>query len=246
MNAITYLTSNPSIINWEVTPPKSVALNEENGFVEALRKDWKEEAKCLLIASDPKAHWMMEGMRADFTFLFEKHQLDTKVIDTLDGRNEISKQALESYDVIILCGGHVPTQNKYFKEIQLKEKLKDYEGMIIGISAGSMNSASMVYAAPEEEGESLDPSFKRFIEGLGLTDIMIIPHWQYVRTLTLDGKSVEKDIAYADSYGRHFLALVDGSYVRLQEGKAVIYGEAYEISDGKCSKVCEKDEQLAW
>ena len=47
-------------------------------------------------------------------------------------------------DLIILAGGHVPTQNRYFQEINLKSLLKNYQGVILGISAGTMNSAETV------------------------------------------------------------------------------------------------------
>lgn len=33
----------------------------------------------------------------------------------------LSKEKLLNYDVILLAGGHVPTQNRYFKEIDLKK-----------------------------------------------------------------------------------------------------------------------------
>ena len=56
-----------------------------------------------------------------------------------------------NYDVILLGGGHVPTQNKFFKEIRLREKIKDFDGIIIAISAGSMNSADIVYCQPEKK-----------------------------------------------------------------------------------------------
>lgn len=34
--------------------------------------------------------------------------------DICDARNEEMAQNISEYDVIILAGGHVPTQNKYF------------------------------------------------------------------------------------------------------------------------------------
>lgn len=40
--------------------------------------------------------------------------------------------------------------------------LKDYQGVILGISAGSMNSADVVYAQPEEEGEGIDPEYEKY------------------------------------------------------------------------------------
>ena len=60
--------------------------------------------------------------------------------------------------------------------------------MIFGISAGSMNSAEEVYAQPELDGESLDPDYKRFITGLGLTKTKLIPHYQDIKDRFLDGK----------------------------------------------------------
>lgn len=40
---------------------------------------------------------------------------------------------------------------KYFEEIGLREILKDYNGVIIGQSAGSLNLATIVVCAPEFE-----------------------------------------------------------------------------------------------
>ena len=48
---------------------------------------------------------------------------------------------MKKNQVIILRGGHVPTQNKFFEKIKLKERIKDFEGIIIGVSARYMNSA---------------------------------------------------------------------------------------------------------
>ena len=68
--------------------------------------------------------------------------------------------------MILLGGGHVPSQNQYFKDYKIKEKLKEFDGILIGISAGSMNCANIVYAMPEEAGESINPGYQRFLTGL--------------------------------------------------------------------------------
>ena len=68
-----------------------------------------------------------------------------------------NNQKLDNYEVIILGGGHVLTQNKFFEKIKLTEKIKSFEGIIIGVSAGSMNSADEVYPQPEERREAIDP-----------------------------------------------------------------------------------------
>ena len=68
-----------------------------------------------------------------------------------------------AYDVIFLGGGHVPTQNAFFHRIGLREKIRNFDGIVIGISAGSMNSADVVYAQPELPGEAADESYQRFL-----------------------------------------------------------------------------------
>lgn len=146
--------------------------------------------------------------------------------------------------MVILTGGHVPTQNAFFKRIGLPEKIKDFEGVVMGISAGSMNAAKIVYALPENPGESVDPEYDRFPTGLGLTEIHMCPHYQMVKDWVLDGRRLFEEIAFEDSFGRRFQAFVDGSYVVSENGKNVLYGETYEIKDGKMKKICEKDEKI--
>lgn len=113
---------------------------------------------------------------------------------------------------------------------------------MIGISAGTMNSASVVYAQPELPGESVDPSYVKFMEGLGLSDVQILPHYQMVKDYMLDGKRLYEDIAFADSHGNHFLVLPDGSYLLSVDGEESVWGEAWILSDGHMEKFCETNE----
>jgi len=39
----------------------------------------------------------------------------------------ISREELHSYDVLFLAGGHVPTQNAFFHNIEPREKLRGFE-----------------------------------------------------------------------------------------------------------------------
>lgn len=141
---------------------------------------------------------------------------------------------------IILAGGHVPTQNRFFQKIKLREQMLQYKGVVLGISAGTMNSADVVYAQPELEGEAMDITYQRFIPGLNLTKCMILPHYQETKNQILDGKKLFEDITYPDSYGRRFYALPDGSYLYSKDGIEKIYGEAYLIQDGKCIQICRE------
>lgn len=219
-------------------------LNESNGFVRRLRECLPENPRALMITSAPDDLVLTEGFSDAIRFTMEMSGFVFGDYHILDGRNrEQAKELVASSDLIILGGGHVPTQNRFFAEIGLKELMKDFGGTVLGVSAGSMNSADVVYAQPEEEGETLDPDYEKFLCGLGFTKIMLLPHFQYTRDKLLDGKRILEDITYPDSMGREFVAIVDGSYLFYDGCTEKLCGEAYLIKDGKMEKLCENGEE---
>ena len=215
---VVFLTSSP-------TGPldgsrKVVGLDKKNRFVENLRKYWKKDAKNLMITATPDAYEQNDEMISFFENAVKQDGFRCQPFEVWDWRTkDFSKEKLHSYDVIWLGGGHVPTQNRFFEEISLREKIEGFRGIIIGISAGTMNAADVVYAQPEHEGEAVDPDFQRFLKGIGLTKMQILPHYQMVRDWYLDGQRLYEDITYNDSYGHEFLVLEDGSYLMSRDGK---------------------------
>lgn len=122
--------------------------------------------------------------------------------------------------------------------------MRSFDGVLVGISAGTMNSAEVVYAQPELEGEATDPNYQRFLPGLGLTKKMILPHYQMLKDEVLDGLRVMEDIAYPDSQGRRFYLLVDGSYLYIEDGREEVFGEAHLLADGKLSQISKLGESV--
>lgn len=214
-------------------------LSTENGLLASLQEHWKNKARVLIISSDENDIVKNDGFRDIFAAAFPMSGLSVEEMVICDRRNESIVNRIAEYDAVILAGGHVPTQNKFFRKIQLKEHLKDFDGILIGISAGTMNCAESVYAQPELEGESIDKEYQRFLPGLGITRLMIIPHYQEIKDGYLDGKRIFEDITYPDSYGREFYALTDGSYVLIENGTTALFGEAYLIKDGKKKQICK-------
>ena len=160
-------------------------------------------------------------------------------MEICDNRNEKLADKIKEMDVVLLAGGHVPTQNNFFHRIGLKNRLEDFNGLIISWSAGSMNCADIVYAGPEMEGEAIDPNYTRWIQGLGITNINILPHFQSLREEWLDGFRLIEDITFEDSMGHEIIALNDGSYITIQDGVTRLFGEAYKIIDGKIELICQ-------
>lgn len=235
-----FLTSSPCTNNMPEGVDLPCILYEDNEFVKNLEKHWKTDGRCVIISADPANFGMNDEMTDTFFKAFAYHGLTLSAITICDNRNAgEASQLLENSDVVVLAGGHVPTQMEFFRQIELKEWIRNYKGIVIGISAGTMNCANLVYAQPEEPGESIDPEYIRFFQGLGLTHINVLPHYQNVKNNILDGKRLFEDITYDDSIGKTFYALVDGSYILVENGKSVLYGEAYQIKDGSITQVCE-------
>ena len=224
---IAFLTSSPCVYN----APKAI-INPENDFLDNLRSCLPPDPRCLFICSSPDSPYLTDKFGYEMAKAFEEAELAFSDFRVLDRRTQKDAQLLIwQSDLIILAGGHVPTQNAFFQEIGLREMLENYQGVVMGISAGSMNSADRVYAQPEMAGES-GAEFPRFLPGLGLTQVNILPHYQQVKDNILDDLRLYEDITFADSMERVFYALVDGSYVYQDEDGATIFGESYCIHDG--------------
>lgn len=235
-----YLTSSPTGSYRSNAPEDYKGFNPANSMVDNLKKDWSECARCLIIAADPDAAMANNEMRFYFEKVLRETGLPISGMDLCDSRNgEEIIEGLLGYDMIILGGGHVPTQNAFFHKIGLIEKIKEFDGIIMGISAGSMNCAELVYAQPELPGESISGTYQRYLEGLGLTQCNILPHYQAVKHDMLDGKRLMEDITYPDSIGHKFYVIPDGSYILQREGVPVIYGEAYLMAEGELHQISE-------
>ena len=220
------------------SPYEGDHFSEANGFVRNLRQALPAACRVAFVCSSPD-----DPERTDF---FAESTLDALKMTgisvsgwtVLDRRNQDDAAAvIRDADFVILAGGHVPTQNKFFMEIGLREILRGFDGVVMGISAGSMNAARVVYAQPELSGEATDPDYRRFLPGLGLTETMILPHLNLIREDVLDGQRLFEDIAFPDSMGRRFFAIPDGSYFLIRDGVETLHGDGWVIADGKMEKV---------
>lgn len=242
---VVFLTSSPTGPLDNSRPVDGV--DRKNGFLVHLKKYWKDNARCLVVSAFPADDMANDDMKIGMKSAFSRCGLAIEVFDVWDNRTkDYSKEILHSYDVVFLGGGHVPTENEFFHRIGLREKMKEYHGVVIGISAGTMNAADKVYVQPELPGEAINPEFNREAVGLGLTQTNLLPHYQMVKDWMLDGMKLFDDITYGDSWGKEFLALCDGSYLFIENGKELVVGEAYVITNGSKYQVCWENQARVW
>lgn len=238
-----FLTSSPCDDNVPAGCDLPCILFERNHFVELLKERFQPGCRCVMVAAYPQSFARNDEMAETFHRAFCHHGMNLTQTTIVDDRNaDALPQLIRESGVVLLAGGHVPTENAFFARIGLKAMLQGYEGIIMGISAGTMNCCATVYAQPEEPGEAIDPTYKRFLPGLALTDVMVLPHYQKVRNSTVDGLRLFEDITLPDSHGRTFYALPDASFVLVEgdekEGEqATLCGEGWRIRDGEMHQI---------
>lgn len=239
MNTV-FLTSMPLEYKNDIIFPK---LNNINSFVTQLKKYHKKGFENFVyFAGDPKMH-EKNDFYADLYFkAFANSDLKFENCFLVDDRNctkigEIIKDA----DIVILGGGELPSQNTFFNNINLKLALRDYDGIIVGMSAGSMNLANIVFDFPELDEQIGNP---HFLKGLGCTDINIVPHYNPSKKNYILESGLDAWTTYVlpHSYKIKLYALVDGAHILIKNNHTEIYGEAYFIKDAIISKVCNNNE----
>ncbi len=242
---VLFLTSSPCEDNVPAGCELPCIYFEQNAFVANLRKHVAPGGRFLVIAAYPDEHARNDEMAQTFASCFAWHGMGFTAVHVLDSRNAArATELVAASDVILLAGGHVPTENAFFKQIGLRELLVGYKGVIMGVSAGSMNAADTVYVQPEEAGEAIDPHFVRWTQGLGLTDKNILPHYNMVRDNILDGLRLFEDVTYPDSVEHPLYVLPDGSYILEHDGTSTLCGEAYLLHNGVMEKICRDGESI--
>ena len=238
-----FLTSSPCL--YKHSP---ATLTPANGFLNRIRSKLPPKPNTLFVASSPakEDHARTDFYSGDMAGAFARAGIDLgdwQILDDLTA--DRARELIAWSDFIILMGGHVPTQNEFFSRIGLKRLLTGYPGVIMGISAGTMNAAEIVYAQPEADGES-KPSFRRFYPGLGLTTINVCPHYQEVveKNMTVDGTPIYPDLTAADSMGHTFHIFPDGTYLYRDEQEYAIYGKCLRMKDGILELLSEDGEHI--
>ena len=230
---VVYLTS--SFIPYQnIDSYEKVAPDKCYGFFDDLKSEWPDAAKILYVPCDPKNKKENEHQLRLLLDAFEFTSLpvnETRILSEED--KDILPELISWANVIYLSGGHAPTQLAFMKRIRFKEALENYDDLVIGLSAGSVNAAYNAYLIPELDGEAKDPNYVKFSEGLDLTNIQMIPHGEAIRQAKIDGLDYINDVFLPDSYGRRFYLVNDGSYFKVKNGKTMFNGVGEIIEDGE-------------
>ncbi len=110
---------------------------------------------------------------------FENINILTPNTTTEEARNWI-----ENSDMVFLMGGNPFVQKQLLESKGLTKLLKNYDGVVLGISAGAMNMSKYIIITPCSEEY---PKFQ-IEDGLNLSNISVYPH------INFSGNNVPENI----------------------------------------------------
>ena len=198
-------------------------LDKVNGFTkkqkEFLKKDIKNNMNIVFIASSFDNYERNDIKHKELVKLFNDINIKFNSIYLIDNRvdSNKSKELIKKSDIIFLMGGDPKKEMDSIIEYDLVSDIKTKEGIIIGVSAGSMNQITNVIYKDEIENNIIVK-----YKGLGFFNTNIYPH------VDINNKEYLQEIFEVSKYGK-ILCLPNSSFIRIENNKVDIIGEHYYI-----------------
>lgn len=207
------------------------------GYCDSLKTDIGNDIKnirCLVgIAANPNKHekndrmFFGDGACMGVINMLKSCGVGIREAILLDDRvdTQTAKSAIESADVVYLLGGDPITQYEFIESIGCVDLLRQFNGTIFGVSAGSMNCAkNVVYFS--EDGENSLVNYG----GFGISPIYVYPHFSTNNEeLISQLKQLSKDVIV--------FALPNDSYIKIFNDKTKLVGKCYLFADKKLVEI---------
>lgn len=203
-----------------------------NGFeaktAELFQKSITNRTKFAFIASEfEKDHDQTDQFFKSFLDMFHAIDIHFDQEYVVDGRMTPleAQNAVKEADVLWLSGGDTPTEFEYWKKYGLDTVIKQHNGVVIGLSAGSINMAETAICTMSCGHDKLS-----IYKGLGFVDFSVEPHFQKSQ-ITEELLELSKEHLI---YG-----LCDDSFIVCSTQVSIFYGEIYKIFHGAMELVAD-------
>ena len=191
---------------------KALACRESLVFVSAWPEDYeRNDSDCA----------GMYGMFLEYGLSFARHTV-------VDQRMEAARAAalVREASCVFLMGGHPGQQRQLLHRLGLDPVLRDFSGVVLGVSAGALNMAR----------RSLDTKDSPHpYPGLGLADLTVKPHFDPKdRRLTEELQEISHQLPIC--------AMEDNSAVFVTEARVFHMGRLHWVDKGKIEEVPQEGE----
>lgn len=190
-----------------------------------LNEELNEEPTLAFIPSNFNDHENNLNRMNKTIQMFENSGVKFKTGYLID--NAITKEEaikiMKKSDVVFLTGGNPLEQIDGINNLDIRDAIKEYGKIIVGMSAGSINMASKVLLAKDEEEDIPETVV---YDGIGLTNINIEPHCDF------DNKEHWQDLLEASKINKIY-CMEDNCSIVIKNKETKINGNYCIIHDGK-------------
>lgn len=196
-----------------------------------LKKELAVRGRIVFITACPEDYQQNDEDSAGMHGMFSEYGIGFDRFCVIDHRTQAAdaqRWAREADCFFLMGGGSCAEQMQLMRERGVLEIVREGPGMVLGVSAGSMNMGKTTV----DIWESLEP-----YEGLGFADITMIGHFSYDDTERLR-------LMKAVSMERVVCAMEDESAIFIKGGKIEIIGVIHRIEKGIIGPFTEEDVRL--
>lgn len=143
-------------------------------LISYLKKDLVSRERIVFIPTSPENILVSKKYASEIIRLFEINEIKFKYVTILHKNMEtaLMENFINNADVIFLMGGDTLCQYKFLKENNLIEPIRNFKGVVIGLSAGAINMCKNAILTSVHEAKGLIT-----FEGLNLVDFSIDVHF---------------------------------------------------------------------
>ena len=189
-------------------------------IADSLRKDLPERKRLVFICSSPALHETTQRYCEVNRSWFEQACLGFSDYQIIDDRctPEDAKVFASSASCIFLTGGDTLGQSLFLSDYHMDKILCNFDGVIIGLSAGAINMGKTALCSKDKKNEKT-----LIYDGLGLVDITAEPHFD-----PQNGELLENEL-FPLSDMLQIYAVCDGGGIRTGLDTVRYFGEVYLI-----------------
>lgn len=209
-------------------------IPDTNRILSLIKKHLLGTKSLLIVANDPQDFAINDLVASNLSKACEMTNLRFDEVKVLDHRTmRQAKNFIKNADLIYMCGGEILRQLTFLQNINFKNLIENYNGVVVTVSAASMCLTKTICNFPEHEKEISQP---RIVDGLGFIDLKIIPHFDaenlaYQGTTELPNLVEDYILPYSDN--DKIYALPNGSYIMFDRKNIKFYGPYCIICDRK-------------
>lgn len=195
-------------------------------FSELLKSYIKNGMNFVFVASEfENIHEKTDWYCNNFLTMFSDCGITFGSSTVIDSRisKETAQDTVRNADVLWLAGGNTSTQFAYLESYGLIPYIREQKGVIIGMSAGSINMAQTAICTLTCEHDKLE-----IYEGLGLVEFSVEPHF--------DKNNISNELLELSK--KHILyGICDDGAIICTENNTLYLGDIFLIDNGNVTQV---------